>query len=201
MNGYREINPCPLLAPLPVVLVSCGEGAQTNALAVAWAGVVCSHPPMVSVSIRPDRYSHDLIRERGSFVVNLVDRAHARALDYCGVKSGRDGDKLAACGLKVVPMEKLPGAWALDGLPVSLGCRVRQVIPLGSHDLFLGEVVEIAVREDLFSADGAMHLDKAGLVTYSHGVYQETGEAFGFFGWSVAREDTFRSRMEAIRRG
>jgi flavin reductase (DIM6/NTAB) family NADH-FMN oxidoreductase RutF len=154
---------------------------------------------MVSVSIRPDRFSYGLIRESGVFAVNLVDRPHARALDFCGVRSGRDTDKLAACHLQAVPMEGVPGAWGLDGFPVTLGCEVRQVIPLGSHDLFLGEIRQIRVREDLFSADGAMHLDRAGLVTYSHGVYQETGEAFGFFGWSVAKEETFRRRMEGIR--
>ena len=199
MAEYREINPCPLLAPLPAVLVSCGTGDGVNALAVAWTGVVCSHPPMVSISIRPDRYSHHIIRESGAFVINLVDQAHARTLDFCGVKSGREMDKLAACGLKPAPMEKLPGACALDGFPVSLGCRVQQVIPLGSHDLFLGEVVQIRVRDDLFTPDGAMHLERAELTAYSHGVYQKMGEVFGFFGWSVAREDTFQRRMSAFR--
>ena len=199
MAEYREINPCPLLAPLPAVLVSCGTGERVNALAVAWTGVVCSHPPVVSVSIRPDRFSYAMIRDSGAFVINLVDKAHAKALDFCGVKSGREMDKLAACGLAPVQMEKLPGASALDGFPVSLGCRVQQVIPLGSHDLFLGEVLQIRVRDDLFSDDGAMHLERAGLVAYSHGVYQEMGDVFGFFGWSVAREETFQRRMSAIR--
>ncbi len=199
MSGYRDINPCPLLAPLPAVLVSCGAGKKTNALAVAWTGVVCSHPPTVSVSIRPDRFSYGIIRESGAFVINLVDQAHAKALDFCGVKSGKELDKLSACGLTPVSLEKLPEASALDGFPVSLGCRVRQVIPLGSHDMFLGEVVQIRVRDDLFSPDGAMHLERAGLVTYSHGVYQETGDVFGFFGWSVARKETFQRRMSALR--
>lgn len=201
MDAYRELPPTTMLAPVPAVLVSCRSGeSRPNALAVAWAGTVCSHPPMVSVSIRPDRFSHGLIRESGEFTVNLTDAAHARALDYCGVRSGRDGDKLAACGLRAEPMPGLGQAPALAGLPVQLGCRVRQVIPLGSHDLFLAEIVSVRVREDLFDADGSMHLERAGLVSYSHGVYQRAGEPLGFFGWSVARRDVLDRRMSALRK-
>ncbi len=195
---YRCIEPCTMLAPVPAVLVSCG-GERPNALAVAWAGTVCSHPPMVSVSLRPDRFSYGLIRESGEFVVNLVDGPHARALDYCGVRSGRDGDKLAACGLTAEPMAPLQTAPALAGFPVNLACRVRQVVPLGSHELFLAEVVGVRVREDLFDPDGSMHLERAGLVCFSHGVYQQAKDILGFFGWSVARPTAYKRRMSQLR--
>ncbi len=202
MSDYRELQPTTLLAPVPAVLVSCRAGdSRPNALAVAWAGTVCSHPPMVSVSLKAERFSHQLIRESGEFVVNLVDERHARALDYCGVRSGRDEDKLAACGLRAEPMPGLDQAPALAGLPVHLACRVRQIVPLGSHDLFLAEVVGVRVREDLFDGDGSMHLERAGLVSYVHGVYQRSGEALGFFGWSVARGDVLTRRMSQLRKG
>ena len=199
---YRALEPTTLLAPVPAVLVSCrGEDGRANALAVAWAGTVCSHPPMVSVSLKPERFSHGLIRESGEFVVNLVDAAHARALDYCGIRSGRAEDKLAACGLETEPMPGLDRAPALRDLPAQLGCRVRQVIPLGSHDLFIGEILSVRVREDLFDPDGSMHLERAALVSYSHGVYQRAGENLGFFGWSVARPEVLKRRMSRLSKG
>lgn len=202
MAEYRDLAPTTMLAPIPAVLVSCrAEGGRPNALAVAWAGTVCSHPPMLSVSLKPERLSHGLIRESGEFVVNLVDAAHARALDYCGVRSGRDGDKLAACGLRAEPMPGLRLAPALADLPVQLGCTVRQVIPLGSHDLFLAEITGVRVREDLFDEDGSLHLERAGLIGYSHGVYQRAGGPIGFFGWSVARPDVLEKRMSRLRQG
>ena len=198
-DRYRDLSPTTLLSPVPVVLVSCGTAEKPNALAVAWAGTVCSHPPMVSVSIRPSRYSYGLIRESGEFVVNLPSAAFAKAVDYCGVRSGRDRDKLAACGLRVRPMPGLNAAPAVEGMPAQLGCRVRQVIPLGSHELFLAEIVSVRVREDLFAGDGSLCLDRADLLCYSHGVYQRAGDALGFFGWSVARPDVLARRMAELR--
>ncbi len=200
--AYRVLDPCTLLAPVPAVLVSCRSGnGPANALAVAWAGTVCSHPPMVSISLKQARHSYGLIRESGEFVVNLVDAAHVRALDYCGVRSGRDGDKLAACGLTPAEMPGMDLAPALAGFLAHLGCKVRQVIPLGSHDLFLAEIVSVRVREDLFDEDGSMHLERADLAVYSHGVYQRAAEPLGFFGWSIARPDILEKRMSRLRKG
>ncbi len=201
MTAYRTIPPTTLLSPVPAVLVSCAgtdPDAAPNALAVAWAGTVCSHPPMVSISLKPERFSYGLIRESGEFVVNLVDAPHARALDYCGVRSGRDGDKLAACGLTALPMDGLRRAPRLDGFPVSLGCVLRQEIPLGSHVLMLGEITGIRVRDDLFAEDGSLHLERADLICYTHGVYQRAADVLGFFGWSVARPEAYRRRMSAL---
>ena len=201
-RDYVSFPPATLLNPTPVVLVSCGEKDhpdRRNLVTAAWAGTVNSEPPMVSVSIRPSRFSHAMIRDSGEFVVNLVDEALCRATDFCGVRSGRDMDKAQACGLRYRPAEKMAFAPAVDAAPLSLSCQVRRIIPLGSHDLFLGEVAAVSVRGDLVDEKGGLHLEKAGLVAYSHGLYQRLGDVLGFFGWSVARPEVFEKRMKEYR--
>ncbi len=200
--GYQILPPSTLLNPTPVVLVSCADPEKPenrNMITVAWAGTVNSDPPMISVSIRKERYSHGLISASGEFVVNLVDEKMARSVDFCGVKSGWDTDKAKETGLSYIPAEGMNTAPAVDGSPVSLCCRVRHTLELGSHDMFIGEVVSVMVREDLLDAGGSLHLEKARLVAYSHGLYQKLGEVMGFFGWSVAREDVLNRRMSAYR--
>ena len=194
-ENYREIGPCTLLAPLPAVLVSCGFGGRQNLLTVAWTGVVNSKPPMVSVSIKPERFSHDLIRDSGEFVVNLPGKEMLDALDFCGVRSGREKDKFAEAHLAAIPAVHLSQAPAVRGAAASLSCKVRHMMPLGSHDLFIGEVTGIQVREDLFDPDGSLHLERAELICYSHGLYQCSGEVLGFFGCSVARPEVRERRM------
>ena len=199
---YTVISPSTMLNPTPVVLVSCADlnkPEQRNMITLAWTGTINSDPPMVSISIRKERYSHDLIRNSGEFVVNLADEKMARAVDLCGVKSGRDTDKEKATGLHYMPADKLEYAPAVQGAPVSLSCKVRNIMELGSHDLFMGEVVSVMVREDLVDAAGSLHLEKAGLIAYSHGLYQKLGDVIGFFGWSVAREDVLERRMSTYR--
>ena len=202
MSEYVTMNPSTMLNPTPVVLVSCGEKgnpANRDMVTVAWAGTVNSEPPMVSVSLRKERYSHDLIEGSGEFVVNLVDEALAKATDFCGVRSGRDTDKAKELGLAYLPAEGMETAPRVDGAPVSLSCKVKQVLELGSHDMFIGEVVGVAVRKDLLDESGALHLEKAGLVAYSHGLYHRLGEVMGFFGWSVARPEVLAKRMASLR--
>ena len=199
---YRVFSPSTMLNPTPVVLVSCADPARKekkNMITLAWAGTINSEPPMVSVSIRKERYSHGLITDSGEFVVNLVDEKMARATDFCGVRSGKDTDKAAETGLAYMPAEGLETAPAVTGAPVSLCCKVRQRLELGSHDMFLGEVVSVMVRGDLLDGNGSLRLEKAGLIAYSHGLYQRLGEVIGFFGWSVAREEVFERRMKAYR--
>ena len=199
---YRILPPATLLNPTPVVLVSCAEKGNPehrNMITLAWAGTVNSEPPMVSISVRKSRYSHELIRQSGEFVVNLTDENMCRAVDYCGVKSGRDTDKAKETGLRYMPAEGLDTAPAVEGAPVSLCCRVKEVLELGSHDLFIGQVETVLVREDLIDKKGGVHLEKAGLVAYSHGLYQKIGDVMGFFGWSVAREEVFERRMKDYR--
>ena len=200
MAEYVSMNPSTMLNPTPVVLVSCGEKgnpANRDLVTLAWAGTVNSEPPMVSVSVRKERYSHGLISGSGEFVVNLVDEALAKATDFCGVRSGRDLDKASALGLKLIPAEGMETAPRVDGAPVSLSCKVRQVLELGSHDMFLGEITAVSVRKDLLDENGALHLEKAGLVAYSHGLYHKLGEVMGFFGWSVARPEVYEKRMKS----
>lgn len=198
MSEYVSLNPSTMLNPTPVVLVSCGEKdhpENQDLVTLAWAGTVNSEPPMVSVSVRKERYSHGLIAGSGEFVVNLVDEKLAKATDFCGVRSGRDLDKAKELGLVLAKADGMETALRVDGAPVSLSCKVRQVLELGSHDMFLGEVVAVAVRKDLLDEKGALHLEKAGLVAYSHGLYHKLGEVMGFFGWSVARPEVLKKRM------
>lgn len=200
-DGYFGMAPSTLLGPVPAALVSCaekGNPGNRNLLAVAWTGTVNSDPPMVSISIRKSRYSHDMIRDSGEFVLNLTDEGLCRAADFCGVRSGRDLDKAAAVGLTYLPADGLEIAPAVAGAPVSLSCLVRQILELGSHDLFLAEIVAVMVRPDLMDENGGLHLEKAGLIGYSHGLYHRLGEVIGFFGWSVARDEVFARRMKSF---
>ena len=135
-----------LLAPVPAALVSCGTLEKPNALTIAWTGITCSDPPMTYISVRPERYSYDIIKESGEFVINLTSGAMARATDFCGVRSGREMDKLAATDLTVEPAKEI-AAPVIAQSPLALECRVKQIIPLGSHDMFLAEIVAVDVEE------------------------------------------------------
>ncbi len=180
-----------LLNPAPPVLVSCGRpgdaAMRPNLITVAWCGTVCSAPPMLSVSIRPERHSYGIIKTSGVFCVNLATRALARAADWCGVKSGREVDKFAAMGLTAAPAASVDTVLLAES-PVNLECRVTQVLPLGSHDLFLAEVQAVDIDESLLDAAGRLHLEKADLLAYCHGDYYTLGKRLGGFGWSVRKK-------------
>ena len=201
MPDFRTFDPCTLLSPVPAVMVSCkGTAAadKPNIITVAWAGTVNSDPPMVSVSVRKNRFSHHLIRETGEFVVNLVDEAHCADLDWCGVKSGEKFDKFQERHLTPMPAVGMTYAPAIQECPAYLACKVRHVLELGSHDMFVGEVVGVQVRDELFDPDGTLHLERAGLVCYDHGVYQRATDVLGFFGYSVARPEVLKLRMSKL---
>ena len=201
--AFIAMKPGTLLAPVPAVLVTAGamgeDGPIQNLMTAAWAGTVNSDPPMVSVSIRESRYTYSLIEKSGEFAVCLTDRKLLRAADYCGVRSGRDEDKFAACGLTRVPAEGLQYAPAVAESPLYLSCRVKQKLSLGSHVMFIGEIVSMGVREDLMDPSGGIDLGKADLIAYSHGVYSALGEALGFFGFSVASPKVLKRRMAALK--
>lgn len=181
-------KPGNMLYPVPVVMVSCGrEGEKPNILTIAWAGTVCSDPPMVSISVRPERYSYDIIRETGEFVINLTTKELAAATDWCGVKSGRDVDKFKEMGLTAIP-SKTVAAPSIAESPLNLECKVKQVIPLGSHDMFLAEVTCVTVDASKMDESGKFHLNEQKLVAYSHGEYFELGEQLGTFGFSVRKK-------------
>lgn len=182
-------KPGTVLYPLPAVLVSCGATPEEyNLLTVAWTGTVCTNPPMCYISVRPERHSYAIIRRTEAFAINLTTRSLARATDWCGVRSGRDCDKFREMGLTAVASERIPAPVVAES-PVNIECRVRQVLPLGSHDLFLAEVVGVQVDEAYLDPEtGRFCLEKAEPIVYSHGEYFALGEALGHFGWSVRKK-------------
>lgn len=199
MEAFLNLKPGTLLAPVPAVMVSCaGRDQKPNIVTVAWTGTVCSEPPMCSISLRKERYSHDLIADTGEFIINLCGQNNLKATDFCGVRSGRDVDKFSACHLTPV---SVPGfsAPAIGECPLYLACRVTEIRELGSHDLFLGEVKEMGVRPELMDESGRIDFAKADLVAYNHGVYYALGGALGFFGYSVASPDVLQRRMKELR--
>lgn len=201
------MSPSTILNPVPVIMVSCAgkepkkEGKGPNIITLAWAGTVNSEPPMVSCSVRKSRHSHGLICETQEFVINLVNEKLVKACDYCGVRSGAKEDKFEVLGLHAVETPNLSYAPSIEEAPVSIACKVRDVIELGSHDMFLAEVVGVTVDESLIDEKGKICLEKAGLVAYSHGEYYKLGDILGFFGYSVASKEALKRRMPAKSKG
>ena len=184
----REVwKPGNMLYPVPAVMVSCGrEGEKPNIITLAWVGNVCSDPVMLTISVRKNRYSYDIIKETGEFVVNLTNRELARACDWCGVKSGRDFDKYKEMGLTPSKSEtvKAPG---IAESPVSIECKVKDIVELGTHDMFVAEVTAVTVDDKYMDESGKFYLDAADLIAYSHGEYFTLGEKLGKFGFSVKK--------------
>lgn len=176
-----------MLYPLPAVMVSLlDKEGRANIITLAWAGTICSSPPMVSVSIRPERFSYEHIKETGEFVINLTTKELAFATDYCGVKSGRDVNKFEEMKLTPLPSETIKAPAILES-PVNLECKLKEIIQLGSHDAFIAEVVNVRVDETLLDERNRLHLEMADLIAYSHGRYYSLGEEVGSFGYSVRK--------------
>ena len=187
-----------MLYPLPAVMVSLTDKfGKDNIITLAWAGTVCTNPPMLSVSIRPERYSYDIIKETGEFVVNLTTKGLTYATDYCGVKSGRDVDKFKEMNLTRLESEKV-GAVGIAESPINIECKVRQIMELGSHSLFLADVVNVRVDEKYLDEKGRLNLKKADLIAYSHGRYYELGKELGTFGYSIRKESKQFNKQQAI---
>lgn len=180
-------KPGNMLYPLPVVMISVADKeGRSNIITVAWAGTVCTNPPMVSISVRPERYSYSILKETGEFVINLTTKDLVYATDYCGVKSGRDVDKFKE--MKLTPVKgQFVKAPMIAESPVCLECKVKEVLPLGSHDMFLAEVVAVHADDKYMDENGKFHLEKAEPIVYSHGAYLATGETLGTFGFSVKK--------------
>lgn len=177
-----------MLYPLPAVMVSLADKeGKANIITLAWAGTVCSSPPMVSVSIRKERYSYDIIRETKEFVVNLTTKELAFATDFCGVKSGRDVDKFKEMKLTPLSSEKIMAPAILES-PVNIECKLKEIIKLGSHDAFIAEVVNVRVDKKLLDENNRFHLEEADLIAYSHGKYYGLGKEIGHFGYSVRKD-------------
>lgn len=181
-----------MLNPVPAVMVSVADREnRPNIITVAWAGTVCTNPPMVSISVRPSRHSYHIIEETGEFVINLTTAELVKACDYCGVVSGRDVDKFAKTGLTPMPIEHVH-APAIAESPVNIACRVVESRPLGSHTMFLAEVLGVTVDDAYLDESDRLHINDAGLVMYSHGEYFSLGEKLGKFGYSVQKKKKAR---------
>lgn len=194
-------RPGTLMAPLPPVLVSCGTMEKPNVMTAAWTGVLCSDPTLVYVSLRPSRYSHEIISQTKEFVINLPTVALAKQVDICGVKSGRTVNKFELTGLTAAPCTQIAAPQVAES-PISLECRVLEIKHLGTdlqpatHDMFLAEVLSVNVDEQYLDENNALHLEKAGLLAYAHGFYYALGKQLGKFGWSVEKDTTKRKRTE-----
>ena len=181
-------KPGNMLYPLPELMVSvAGTNGEKNIITIAWAGTICSDPPMVSISVRPERYSYNLIKETGEFVINLTTKELAYATDYCGVKSGRDVDKFAEMKLTPLAADVVKAPLIAES-PVNIECRVTEIKHLGTHDMFLAEVVAVHADEKYMDENHKFHLEKAEPIVYSHGAYLTTGEQLGTFGYSVKKK-------------
>lgn len=197
----KEIwKPGNMLYPLPVVMVSMAdEQGRYNIITLAWVGTVCTNPPMVSISVRPERYSYPILKDTGEFVINLTTRDLTFATDYCGVKSGRDVDKFQQMKLTPLPASQVK-APLIGESPVNIECRVKEILPLGSHHMFLADVLAVHAEEAYMDEQHKFHLDKAEPIVYSHGAYLSCGEQLGSFGYSIrkkpAREKTDMGKHE-----
>ena len=184
-------KPGTMVYPLPAVLVSCGSTEETrNLITVAWTGTICTNPAMLYISVRPERHSYGIIRREMEFTICLTTEAMSRQTDWCGVRSGRDYDKWKETGLTPVKGQTV-GCWYVDESPLCIECRVKEVIALGSHDMFIAEVLNVIADDRYISPQtGAFDLAASGLMAYSHGHYHRLGQELGKFGFSVKKDST-----------
>lgn len=176
-----------LLAPVPPVMVSCGDMENSNIVTVAWTGILNTIPAKTYISLRPSRYSYEIIKEKREFVINLTTTELIRITDSCGVYTGRKVDKFAKYGLTKAEAFEV-GAPVIGECPLSLECKVTDIVPLGSHDMFIADIVAVDVDEALLDKEGKLHLDRAHLAAFAHGEYFELGKKIGTFGFSVKKK-------------
>ncbi|HYE10251.1 MAG TPA: flavin reductase family protein [Patescibacteria group bacterium] len=181
-------KPGTMLYPVPSVMVSCRNvQGENNIITIAWTGIICSDPAMLYISVRPERHSYQMIKETGEFVVNIPNSKLAFAVDFCGVKSGKSINKFEH--LKLTPAKSnIVAAPFIDECPVSLECKVKDIIKLGSHDMFIAEIMCVNVDDSLLDDKGKLHLNKADLICYNHGEYRTLAESLGTFGYSVRKK-------------
>ncbi|MCQ2211106.1 MAG: flavin reductase family protein [Paludibacteraceae bacterium] len=185
----QSFKPGTMIYPLPAAMISCGKSEEEyNIFTVSWIGTICSDPAMCYISVRPSRHSYDIIKRNGEFVINLTNEALAYATDWCGVRSGRDYNKFKE--MKLTPMKtEVIDSVIIEESPLSIECKVKQIIPLGSHDMFIAEVVNVMADEKYMDKEtGAFLLSDAKLMAYNHGAYYKIGEKIGKFGWSVQKK-------------
>ena len=182
-----KLKPGTLLAPLPSVMVSCGTEEKANIITIAWTGIISTIPPTLYISVRPERHSYEIIKESGEFVVNIPSSNLAKRTDLCGMKTGKKEDKFKTCGFTKLPSAEVscPG---IEECPINLECKVRQIVPMGSHDMFIADIVSVSVDSNLIDKDGKLRVDKADPIAYAHGEYFALGKKIGSFGFSVRKK-------------
>lgn len=186
--GKIDFKPGNMLYPLPAVLVTVRDKeGRDNMITIAWAGTACTNPPMLYISVRPERYSYKALRETGEFVVNLTTKDMAKAVDYCGVRFGKDVDKFKQTGLQKGEASKI-NVSVIEDSPVNIECKVRELLELGSHHMFLADVVHVTVDDRYMDEKGTFHLERANPIVYSHGTYFDIGNSLGTFGYSVRKK-------------
>ncbi len=191
-----------MVYPLPAVMVSTADReGNSNILTIAWTGTICTNPAMVYISVRPERYSYRMMKEAGEFVLNLPTEQRAWAADYCGVRSGRDVDKWRETRLTPEKASRLEYAPVIGECPVNIECRVTEIKELGSHHMFLGEVLAVQADEKYLNEKNKFELNRTGLVAYSHGEYLSLGEQIGTFGYSVRKKKKTNKRQGGSRTG
>ena len=196
----QKWKPGNMVYPLPAVLVSCGDKeGDVNLMTAAWTGTICSDPPMVYVSIRKQRHSHHMVLETGEYVINLTTEDLAWATDYCGVRSGKDQDKFKEMNL-TPEFGELTYAPMVKESPVSIECKVTQVMELGTHDMFMAEVIAVHVDDRYMDEKGSFHLDQAKPLVYSHGQYYGVGKHIGGFGYAVRKKTTKKSNTKNVKK-
>ncbi len=184
-----------LLSPVPAVLVSCGNGENANLITIGWTGIVCTQPPKLYISVRPERHSYEIIKQSGEFCVNLPTSEIVRAVDFCGVRSGKDLDKFKETRLTKEDSFEV-GCVSVAECPLTLECKVSQIVPLGSHDMFIADIVAVAADEKLIDKNGRLMLENADLITYVHGDYFTLGKKIGDFGYSVRKKKTISRKKK-----
>ncbi len=184
----QEWKPGNMIYPLPAVMVSVGDEKESNIITIAWTGTICTNPPMVYISVRPERHSYGLLKRTGEFVINLTTENLVKATDYCGVVSGRNADKWKEMSLTKGNAKQLKYAPIIEECPVNIECKVEEIKELGSHHMFIAKVVSVQVSEAHMSKTGKFELNKAGLLAYSHGEYLGLGESLGTFGYSIRKK-------------
>ncbi len=199
--GKSVWKPGTVIYPVPAVMVSCGDiDGEKNIITVAWTGTINTNPPMTYVSIRPERHSYEMIKKTGEFVINLVTENLAYACDFCGVRSGKDVDKFSE--MKLTPFKgNVVSAPLIYESPVNIECKVKEIVKLGSHDMFIGEVVSVSVSDEYMDETGKFHFNKSKPICYSHGGYFGLGKQLGTFGYSVKKQkDETKPKKERWRK-
>ena len=177
-----------LLAPVPPVMVTCGTMEESNIITVAWTGLINTIPPKTYISVRPSRHSYTIIKESGEFAINLTPASLVRTADFCGIYTGRKVDKFTRCALTKEPAAQLACPLIAES-PLALECRVTEIIPLGTHDMFLADIVGVSVDPKLLDKEGKLHIERAELAAFAHGEYYELGKRIGTFGFSVPKKN------------